>query len=291
MANSPPDLDSLGSLDSVARFTVGGDAYFAESSNDMIAAFEKEFGAPEVVEVKAERFQEPPPLKSGEMDVESIIGTDSRSWVPDYPRTTWQYWRVVSIGNNSCTGTIVGKNKILTNAHCVYNRATKGWRVPWTVTPGRNYSSPWGSWSVKHATIPTSYINGYKYYEVDYAIITTNYNIGDYMGTIPLTYTSCYGLDTEYYKKRIVGYPSDKAVGSMWDSGSCQWKYHCGNKIVHHQCDTYFGNSGSGMLMFSSANFVGGVVGVHAFGGGNCANCWNGGPAFTYSIASMLNSW
>lgn len=285
--------DEKDSLGSVARFTGGGDVYFAESSNEMIAAFEKEFGAPEVIEVEEESFEKPPPLKSGEMDAETIIndGIDTRSQVTNYPGTMWPYWRVVSIGNNVCSGTIIGRNKILTNAHCVYDRGTRQWRVPTTVSPGRNGSTPWGSWSVKHATILTSYMTTANWWEEDYAIITTHHNIGDYMGTFRLTYTTCDGLDQELTDKRIVGYPGDKPSGTMWDSSDCQWYYQCGNKVAYHQCDIFYGSSGSGMLMFADSNNVNGVVGIHSFSRGTCSNCWNGGPAFTESIAAMLNSW
>merc|ERR1712154_101594 len=116
-------------------------------------------------------------------------------------------------------------------------------------------------------------------------------NIGSYMGYIPMTFTTCYNLDTTKVKKRIVGYYGDKPKGTMWDSGKCDdWFYACGSHVLFHQCDSYPGSSGSGILLFYKNGSVK-VIGVHAFSLVPVGIIWNGGPAFTLLNIFSILSW
>jgi len=298
------DKSSLGSLTfdgPVARVTTKGDVYTAPSSAGMMANDKDEVKRKlKPIREQQKKSSFPPNFEKNDgVQGDLIIGRDTRFQVPlNLQVAGWPSWRVVRVGNG-CSGTIVGWNKVLTNAHCVYSRTKKQWTVPRTVTPGQNGSARWGSWNVRHATILSAYINNdsHNHQKYDYAILTikndnwTRKHIGQYMGYFPMQDVSCAVLDQENYKKRIVGYPGDKPSGTMWDAGQCDaWRYSCGSKHVYHKCDIWFGSSGSGMLLFYS-NWSIRVIGVHAFGTYDSVDGWNSGPAFEGGVASMLRRW
>ena len=289
----------------------GGHSVLVTPSGDMYIACEESKSSFEIPEMN-DHFNEdsrdpaaeseidltpPPPLpvpestnNNGDIRTNSVIGRDTRFRVGSSPG--WAYWRIVYV--SGCSGTIVGKNKVLTNAHCVYDFSGRRWRAPSTVTPGKNPDDPWGSWNVETARIHNNYFHsGDRNY--DYAILTikndnwSGQHIGDYMGFFPIVSTTCAVLDSTNVKKRIVGYPGDKQRGTMWNSGRCDdWSYSCGSRRVYHRCDTFNGNSGSGMFLVYP-NLAMEVIGVHAFGAG--VGSWNSGPAFTPEVARMLKTW
>jgi len=291
-------LDTNGGL---YRVTPEGEVYYGENSSKKIAKEMmvlqddmQNFGKPEREQTQKELdFHAPlphPEYDAGndhDMNLKSIIGEDNRSRVSSSPG--WPYWRVAKI--SGCSATIVGKNKVLTNAHCV--RRNGNWNVPRTVEPGKNPTSPWGSWNVAYVTITRNYLHNEEWTQ-DYAIITTKndnwtgQDIGQYMGYFPIATTSCDNFKSNSVKKRIVGYPGDKPSNTMWDSNSSSWQYTCGSKIVYHTGDTWFGNSGSGMQLHHGGWGNISIIGVHAFG---ARNGFNSGPAFTPEIAAMLRSW
>ena len=121
----------------------------------------------------------------------AIIGTDTRHKVSSV--FTWPYYRFGELDWESrnkeggCSATIVGRNQVLTAAHCVFSIHTGQWRVPSQFSPGRyrweyNYENtnltlePWGSWPVEYATIMTAWMSVKRYtYSVvkyDVAVLT-----------------------------------------------------------------------------------------------------------------------
>ena len=284
------DIDDY-SDDSSVLVTVDGDVYIAYAQSGESEG-NRDTTADDVLSEDGSEVTPPKPqFGASHTNMKSVLGADTRSRVPANPG--WQFWRIVYV--NGCSGTIVGKNKVLTNAHCVYTRGGS-WRVPSTVSPGANPSDPWGTWNVSHARISRMYVDGgNRSGDYDYAILTikndnwTGQDIGDYMGHFPITAASCSSLGSTRTKKRIVGYPGDKPGKTMWTSGRCDnWSYQCNARRVYHRCDTYPGNSGSGILMYYNSGIK--VVGVHAFGTTSSGG-WNSGPAFTPEVAQMLRGW
>lgn len=62
----------------------------------------------------------------------------------------------------------------------------------------------------------------------------------------------------------MTGYPSDKGMGDMYDSGECgDWTLSCSKPRISYTCDTYSGQSGS--PIYDKATNV--IYGVHTSGG------------------------
>jgi len=65
---------------------------------------------------------------------------------------------------------------------------------------------------------------------------------------------------------RMTGYPFDKPLGTMWDTGPCeQWLYTCQwfyPKIIRFNCDVTHGMSGSG-IRTQNDQIIGVAVAAH----------------------------
>lgn len=240
---------------------------------------------------------DPPPLEDGSDGRKlalSFFGADTRSKVSSY---AWPNWRLAELdwgsGKGGCSASIVGYNKVLTAAHCIYDAPNKQWNVPDYVAPGRYRSStgstiePWGKWPVQYATVYTAWMNsgeyGYDDVKYDVAILNmgTNWagNIGSYMGTLQVVAAPC-SIDSY---SRITGYPADKPAGEMWTTGECdEWSHSCGSDTVYHKCDIWYGHSGS--AIYDSHNRVFGVQS----GGGSQINT---GFSFNSANKDQVLSW
>lgn len=268
----------------VARITKDGLEYVAEYDMDSI---------PEGVSY--DPTKEDIPETDGDMPAPdgfpdrrlSVLGADTRFQASS---STWPNWRLTELdyGNiGRCSGAIIGPNKVLTAAHCVYSTSSGSWTVPNRVAPGRSGSlNPWGQWDVKHATVYTAWQTGGGW-EYDIAVLTiegsgstVNMDIGSYMGYFGMTTHPC-SSDNES-QSRITGYPGDKPDGTLWNTGVCDdWYYSCGSMKVYHQCDTAGGMSGSAIRDGSNH-----IIGVHAYGGS-----WNSGTAMNSFHLANVQSW
>lgn len=229
--------------------------------------------------------------------MESVIGVDTRKLIQN--TRVYPFWRIGEFdwtGEGGCSGTVVGKNSVLTAAHCVYSTKTKSWRVPKRFAPGRYRATsgrwttiePWGTWDVQSATMYRAYLNRDVNYDVAIVHMKPNSrgrSIGDYMGTLRMD-TQCF---PSYSSHRIVGYPADKPDGQMWSSGVCEsWKiFSCDSlgKRIYHKCDTFGGHSGS--PMYNDRNKE--VFGVHTHG--RNSQGYNSGVKLTSSMIKALTGW
>lgn len=210
----------------------------------------------------------------------SVIGTDERVRV-----TPTTYWPWITIGriDLGCTGTVVGPRHVITAGHCVYNIDTDSWYYNLDFSPAQDGSYlPFGTvtWSVAITTTGWTVNHDRNY---DYAMIVLADTIGYTTG-----YMS-YGYDNNLCGNCIVninGYPADKPFGTMWHSDCPLTQVQ--TYRLYYECDTYNGNSGSGVYMYWSPD-TRIIYGIHAYGVDSTGD--NGGTRITSSVFNNFNSW
>jgi len=181
-----------------------------------------------------------------------------------------------------CTATVIGRNKILTAAHCVYNSARGEYHLPTEFAPRRYRTEdrcpssgprprgceervvdPYGKWPVVFATIHSAYISppdiwGWPWDYIPYDVAVINLgprdgaDIGPTVGTMRIREAtrdgSCYNLEDQIGPDSFgtIGYPWDKSHGSLWLSDACDsWSQPwCGSNWVFHNCDVTAGMDG-----------------------------------------------
>ncbi|PGC46198.1 glutamyl endopeptidase [Bacillus toyonensis] len=214
---------------------------------------------------------------------EVVFGTDTRNKVSD---TSTQPYRSISYistsfsdGDYMCTGTVIGKDTVLTNAHCVYDTDTKQYLKTGYIIPALNDSHySYGYYNIESYSVPSGYINSGGSSEYDFAVMKVSTNggshIGDVVGSLGIKQVSNI-KDTGI---KVYGYPGDKAqnTGSVSQWGASGSILQENSSLAFYEIDTYGGQSGSAMLNSSNQ-----IIGVHNGGydlSGNEVIDSNGGP-------------
>jgi V8-like Glu-specific endopeptidase len=209
----------------------------------------------------------------------AVIGIHERSRVTNtgvFPFSTIGY---IGIG---CSGTLVGPRHVLTAGHCVYNRDERNWYRNLDFWPGQNANhSPFGKATWKQAFTMTGYITeGHS--DFDVAMIVLNQDIGRSAGWVAFGYRE----PLPKYNINVIGFPGDKEKFTMW-MAYCPIKDFEPQSTVMHVCDTYPGNSGSGMLVVQGTNHV--IYGIHSFGRKDAGI--NGGPMINQAKFEVMKGW
>ena len=200
----------------------------------------------------------------------SVHDRDSREQTRhtrDYPhRLIGQlYFKTNTGGWASCSATMVSKDKILTNGHCVCN-GNGVWYSNFRFYPSRDADGGYyGNYiSGNHITTNTAYFSrGDSTY--DYAVIRLTSSIGNTLGWLGLwsiSDTELSGTGTKALPLILEGYPGDKPSGTNW-FGACS-VYVSNYASIYHTCDTYGGQSGSGLSTISKGYRY--IIGVHNLG-------------------------
>lgn len=208
---------------------------------------------------RPEGLEKAAPVAGGPQRVtgRSVIGADDRVQV-----TPTTYWPWITMGriDVGCTGTIVGPRHVITAGHCVYNTDTDSWYYNLNFSPAQDGSYlPFGTvaWSVAITTTGWTVNHDRNY---DYAMLILADTIGYTTG-----YMS-YGYDNNLCGNCIVninGYPADKPFGTMWHS-DCPLTGLQASRL-YYECDTFGGNSGSGVYMYWAPD-TRIIYGIHAYG-------------------------
>lgn len=179
--------------------------------------------------------------------------------------------------SGSCTGTLIARDKVLTNGHCVVNARDKVGIVSAAVHPGVSESTAWfGAYSVIDYYVPTNWINTGLISE-DYAVLVLapsgGRHAGDRAGFAGIRKVN----NILNQNIGVFGYPGDliREARSIDQYGMRGNVVDEDGQIAIYTLDTADGQSGSAMLNTSNQ-----VIGVHSSGfkDNNGNPIFNGGP-------------
>lgn len=156
-----------------------------------------------------------------------------------------------------CTAALIGPATVLTAAHCVHDLGT-GWAERVYFLPGvdGDESAPFGSWPVVALHVPTGFLAaGSGDYAAavgyDIALLTLRAPVGDALGWFgfgPVTQDGSSALGREAALVRLLSYPGDKPVATMWQSDCTPWGLTAAPGLLAHLCPTFAGASGGPMF-------------------------------------------
>lgn len=222
-----------------------------------------------------------------------VIGDDGRSKVSNTdisPHRTISYLSLeTGEANLSCTGTVIRKDLVLTNAHCVENQS-HGSIVNAVAYPGvHNNHYSYGSWEMEESFVPRGWMEDFST-DFDYAVIKVNpkgdLHIGEVTGTAGMRDQS--NLDSETIS--VYGYPGDLIAEhqevSQWGmSGSV---YDWNENMIYYQVDTAGGQSGAPIL-----NEQNQLIGLHRGGWSDTETgepLYNGGPKANRALITFVST-
>ncbi len=228
---------------------------------------------------------------SGDISANVVIGTDGRSKVTNTDISPYRMIAYIELNFGSfysqCTGTVIGKDMVLTNAHCVKDLdsgtdAQSAYVIP--AVTNSHYS--YGAYSMDEFLVPRGYADTGGSGQYDFAIIKTNtygsYEIGNVTGTLGIKQVTSI-KDTAI---KIYGYPGDKiaSTGIVDQWGMSGTVSEEDTAIAYYSLDTAGGQSGSAILNTSNQ-----VIGVHhaAYRKSDGSQI-NGGPKMTKPMVDFI---
>jgi V8-like Glu-specific endopeptidase len=170
-------------------------------------------------------------------------------------------------GCSGCSGTLIGPRHIITAAHCI-------WSLPRGAAPRRIFAipgrrdrdtMPYGAIEAREYWVPRGFCDGPNRSSWDWGLIVLKRRVPEalnrFMRLCPLGDQQIRRL-IERGRITIVGYPSDRPVGTMWRD--TERLVRAGARRLLHTVDTCPGHSGSPILSRINGDPV--IIGVHTAG-------------------------
>ena len=171
---------------------------------------------------------------------------------------------------NSCSGTMVASNLVLTAAHCLYDKGEGAFANSILVYPGKNGGhNVYGSHPAHHYLVSPGYIlaDWWEAHAYDWALVVLEDHIGDQTGWFEVDV-----LDPEEVKDEVaymIGYPNGHCEGCPFTGKNLHLGMGPFSFVAEgfflHGIDTMPGSSGSGVFLRRQGRPV--VVGVHSTSG------------------------
>jgi len=179
--------------------------------------------------------------------IPGIVGEDDRVILDSWDHPWSAIGRLNFTTGGFCTATVVGPRRVLTAAHCLWNRRTARWYPPCALHFLAGYRR--GDYKVhalvSHIQIAPGYQGKAPRPELDWAILTLDRDVSDSTGVIPFAERAVKGGD----RLLQAGYSRDRRHLLTTDR-SCQVKtIDTAGKLLLHDCDATFGDSGSPLLV------------------------------------------
>jgi glutamyl endopeptidase len=217
-----------------------------------------------------------------------ILGADDRRLVR--PATTFpeRAQVLIALPGGRCSGTLVGKDLVLTAGHCVHGGKGGAWMTGATVYPGRDgRDAPYGACSaVRFYSVMGWTQDGNANYDI--GAIKLNCDIGQRTGWTGVFWQSASLMGKS---ARISGYPGDKPLEQWTHTDQVRGETAL---MTSYATDTMPGNSGSGVLAIGDAPAgCGGpcVHTVHTRGDGGPNPQRNHGTRITQPLFNNIVQW
>ncbi len=220
-----------------------------------------------------------------------VIGEDGRTIVENTQIAPFSSITYIELNwadgtSGTCTGTLIGRNRVLTNAHCVIDAGTQRGISSATVYPGVSDSTGWfGSYNVRDYFVPSNWISTGSTSE-DFAVLVldgnNNRHAGDVAGFLGIRQVN--NLLNE--NVGIFGYPGDliRAGGVVSQFGMRGNVTREDTSLTFYTIDTAPGQSGSALLNANNQ-----VVGVHRGSYIVNGNTMNGGPKMNSNMFNFVS--
>ena len=183
-----------------------------------------------------------------------VIGTDDRILIKntkDFPYRAVAYMYMERPCGCTMTGTgfLVGKNKLITAAHCLVCHEHGVWSNKITFYFGymndRNYAYKYsGRW---YAYVGSTFQNGYQNND-DWAVVKLYENVGDSVGWFGWKS----GLSDSVFQNKYLNLLGYRHGVLRWSSGPVEVR---NSKLIKYTIDTEKGNSGGPLYVIEDGNY------------------------------------